>query len=122
MSTDSKTFFDTPYHEDRPWGSFDQFDQNTSSTVKIIRVKPGECTSLQDHHKRQEFWYIVSGDGQLIIGEDTCVAVVGEHFVVPLGVQHRIQAGTTELVLLEISTGNFDEKDIERLEDKYNRT
>jgi mannose-6-phosphate isomerase len=122
MSSESKTFFEKPYHEDRPWGSFDQFDQNYPSTVKIITVNPGEATSLQDHKLRQEFWHVVSGNGELTIGNEKRVAKPGESHTIPVGMEHRIQAGTEKLVLLEISTGTFDEQDIERLADKYNRT
>ncbi len=34
---------------------------------------------------------------------------------------HRLSAGSDGIQLLEIATGTFDEKDIERLEDDYGR-
>jgi len=118
----SKTLFDAPYHEDRPWGSFDLFAQNFPSTVKIITVKAGECTSLQQHRNRQEFWHVISGNGELTIGTETHPVVVGHNYMVTAGMPHRIASGDQNLVLLEISTGEFDENDIQRLQDKYNRT
>jgi mannose-6-phosphate isomerase len=121
MTSESKTFFTNPYHEDRPWGSFDQFTQNYPSTVKIITVNPGESTSLQRHALRQEFWYIISGNGELTIGEEKKEATAGLYINAEIGTEHRLQGGTEKLVLLEVSIGTFDEQDIERLEDKYNR-
>lgn len=121
MVSISKNFFDNPYHEDRPWGSFDLFAQNIPCTVKIITVKAGECTSLQQHTKRQEFWRIISGTGELTIGNDRFSVVPADSHIVLPETPHRISAGDTNIVLLEISTGDFDEDDIDRLEDKYNR-
>jgi mannose-6-phosphate isomerase len=45
----------------------------------------------------------------------------GDEFIVKPGENHRISAPTNDVVVLEISTGHFDEDDIVRLEDKYNR-
>ena len=56
-----------PFTKERPWGNFRQLTHNSSSTVKIHKIKPGEATSWQSHAKRSEFWYIVSGDGQVLI-------------------------------------------------------
>jgi mannose-6-phosphate isomerase-like protein (cupin superfamily) len=117
----AETFFDKPYHENRPWGNFETFCKNTQATVKIISVNPGEYTSLQTHKNRTEFWYILSGNGELDINSSTMTATPGEYHTVPATVAHRIRGGTEILKLLEVSTGNFDENDIERLEDKYNR-
>ena len=58
----------TPYHEDRPWGSFERFTLNEPSTVKIITVKSGEAFSLQKHKGRDEWWKILQGDGTATIG------------------------------------------------------
>ena len=40
------------FQEERPWGNFRQFTQNTSSTVKIIFIKKGEAFSLQYHNNQ----------------------------------------------------------------------
>jgi len=109
------------YRENRPWGEFIEFTKNTPSTVKIITVKANEATSLQKHKLRNEFWYIISGNGFLTIGNDKFPAKINGEYFVTQGTTHRIEAGDTALVLLEISTGEFSEEDIERLEDRYNR-
>ncbi|MEI6843455.1 MAG: phosphomannose isomerase type II C-terminal cupin domain [bacterium] len=104
-----------------PWGTEDLFVLNTPVTVKFLYVKKGEAPSLQYHHHREEFWRVVSGNPELTIGAEKAVAHPGEEFNIPKETQHRISATTDDVVVLEISTGEFDEADIIRLEDKYGR-
>lgn len=106
----------------RPWGSFDMFTHNEASTVKLIYVNEGEALSLQYHNKRQEFWRVISGNPCLTIGDDIKNAKPGDEFLILEGVKHRITAPSGGVTILEISTGDFDEDDIVRIEDKYNRT
>ena len=40
---------------------------------------------------------------------------------IPSGSKHRIQASNSGCTVLEISYGTFDEDDIVRIEDDYNR-
>ncbi len=91
----------------RPWGEFRQFTHNEPSTVKIITVAPNEELSLQFHAKRAEFWRVLRGNPIVTIGENVIQAKEGA------------TSGIVEL--LEISTGDFDENDIVRLEDRYGR-
>lgn len=110
----------SPFTENRPWGSFTQFTKNTPSTVKIISVNAGESLSLQYHHHRSEFWKVLSGTAEITLGENVVVAKKGDEFFVPVGTLHRISAHTA-LEILEIALGEFDETDIIRTEDRYNR-
>ena len=107
--------------EDRPWGNFEQFTQNQSSTIKIITVTSGEKFSLQTHQHRDEFWHVLSGMGTVIIGDTTQEAHAGDEFFIPRGTNHRAEAIGGDLYFLEISFGDFDENDIVRIEDKYGR-
>ncbi len=106
----------------RPWGSFIEFTKNKLSTVKILIVNPGEEFSLQYHKNREEFWYVLSGSPTVIIGNEKFIAEKGDEFIVKKGEKHRISAKDTEVRILEISFGEFDEDDIVRIEDKYGRT
>ena len=110
------------YISERPWGNFKQFTFNETSTVKIITVNPGEELSLQYHKSRSEFWKVLKGTPQVIIGEKKIEAKEGDEFFIPEEINHRITAGESEVEILEIAFGNFDEKDIVRLEDKYGRS
>ena len=109
------------YQEERPWGNFRQFTHNVLSTVKIITVKPNEILSLQSHNKRSEFWRILSGGGVVKIADIKSSAIEGNEYNIPVETKHRLEAGPLGIVVLEIATGDFDEKDIVRYEDKYGR-
>ncbi len=116
--------FDPPLHytkEERPWGFFERFTENDLSTVKIITIRANEAFSLQKHGKRDEFWKIISGSGTVTIGNEKKEAGPDKTFFIPRGTLHRGEAGSDDLVFLEISFGEFDENDIIRIDDRYNR-
>ena len=110
-----------PFQEERPWGNFRQFTNNSPSTVKILLVKQGEAFSLQYHNSRKEFWKILSGSPEITVGDKIARALPGDEFEVLPKMNHRIRAIDSDAQVLEISTGNFDESDVVRLEDKYGR-
>lgn len=109
------------YQEERPWGHFRRFTDNTLSTVKIISLKPNAELSLQSHQKRSEFWRVLAGNGFVQIDESERSVSVGDEMEIPVGAKHRLSAGVTGLEVLEISFGEFAEDDIIRYEDKYGR-
>ncbi len=110
-----------PIKEERPWGSFITFAKNTPSTVKILTISSGEAFSLQKHSKRSEAWHIISGSGKITVGDETSDIIVGHDYFIPTNTLHRIEAIQNDVVVLEVSYGDFDESDITRLEDRYNR-
>ncbi len=110
-----------PYREERPWGNFVQFTHNEPSTVKIITVHPHEAFSLQSHEQRTEFWHVISGSGTIQVGEHEFTIEVGKEYKIKPNTLHRISAADQPVVVLEIATGTFDEKDITRFEDRYGR-
>ena len=109
------------YQEERPWGFFRRFTNNTSSTVKILSVKPNEELSLQSHTKRSEFWRVVSGSGFFEINGEKIKVKKNDEQYIPVETKHKIIADSEGLEILEICLGNFDENDIIRYEDKYGR-
>lgn len=105
----------------RPWGGFERFTLNEPSTVKIITVNPGEALSLQTHANRDEFWRVIDGSGTITLDGANHAATVGQDFFTPRGTEHRVTGGPEGISFLEIAFGEFDEKDITRLEDRYGR-
>ena len=105
----------------KPWGSFIRFTDNELSTVKLLYVNKGEEFSLQYHTHRREFWKIIKGHPKITIGDKTEHPKEGDEFIIEPHVNHRICAPVDDVVVLEISTGQFDEEDLVRVEDKYNR-
>jgi mannose-6-phosphate isomerase len=110
------------YSEDRPWGRFEKFHENETCTVKLIYVNPSSRLSLQYHKERWEFWKIIKGTAQVELDDKFLTLEEGKDIVIPKGTKHRIYAGKKQCVILEISYGRFDENDIVRLEDDYQRT
>ena len=112
----------------RPWGKMIRFCKNAENvTVKVLYIAYNECISLQRHKKRDQFYFILdpitivrmNKSGNKIFTE----AQPGEEFYFHRGNVHRaINTKTYPFArYLEISFGNYDEKDIERIEDKYGR-
>lgn len=108
--------------DERPWGNFERFTLNEPSTVKIITVNPNQKLSLQRHKKREEFWKIISGEGFATVLSERKLVKTGDTVFIPRHAEHRMESGDTTLIFLEIAFGEFDEADIERLEDVYGRT
>ncbi|MCX6719049.1 MAG: phosphomannose isomerase type II C-terminal cupin domain [Candidatus Taylorbacteria bacterium] len=111
-----------PFHDDRPWGKELWFKGNAPTMVKILTINPGEEFSLQYHHKRDESWYVISGNGSAQVDSEIIELNPGSYQFVPRMIKHRLKSGNLPLAVLELTYGEFDEKDEVRLEDHYGRT
>lgn len=109
------------YIEKRPWGIFEEFTKNKKSTIKILTIEPNQELSLQFHENRWEFWKVLSGNPLIQIGDEKIESKPEDSFVIPQKEKHRVTANREQVKILEISFGDFDENDIVRLEDRYNR-
>ncbi len=107
---------------ERPWGGYRIIYQDFGLVVKIISVKPGARLSLQKHDYRAEEWTsttsgMVAQVGNILIDLDDRVSVY-----IPPGEIHRLHNTSDEVGhVVEVITGNYDEEDIQRLEDDYGR-
>ena len=99
-------------HEERPWGSFDRFTLNEQTTVKIISANPGHSLSLQYHRKRDEFWHILSGQGEVVIGEEKHPAKAGDEFFIPAETKHRMATKESSVDWLGSAFGEVAEAGI----------
>lgn len=105
----------------KPWGGFMQFCHNEKVTVKILTVKPNSKLSLQYHHNRDEFWYIISGKGTIVLDDEQFDVKKGDECFIRRGQKHRIMTADSDIEFLEVAYGDFDETDIVRIEDSYGR-
>ena len=101
------------------WGNYKLFALNKKCTVKILTVEKGRRLSLQRHRHRDEFWYILYGCARIYIGQKadrlrTFIVVPGHKIWIPRNTWHYTYSIHDFSDILEISTGRFDEKDIER--------
>jgi mannose-1-phosphate guanylyltransferase/mannose-6-phosphate isomerase len=108
--------------DERPWGRFEVLAHNKVSTVKIITVAPGQRLSLQRHTHRDELWTILDVELLVEVDGDRRLARPGDKVWIPRGGVHRIaNPGQLAGRFVEVAFGNFDEDDIERLDDDYDR-
>ena len=109
--------------ETRPWGSFENLLDEEGYKVKKIVVNRDQRLSLQLHRHRSEYWHILSGVGEMQVGDCTWTVSAGSHIEIEKLEVHRItNEGETPLVILELQTGDCQENDIVRIEDDYGRT
>jgi mannose-6-phosphate isomerase len=107
--------------EERPWGKFERFTLNEKCTVKLVYLDGGKRLSLQYHNNRSEFWKVIKGPVKVQLGNEIKLLQTGESIEIPMKTTHRLIGAGTDATILEISTGEFDESDIVRLEDDYAR-
>lgn len=110
-----------PIQSDRPWGHFERFTLNQESTVKIIHIKASSGLSLQVHACRSEYWQVLDGDAVATLDGDSIMLKKGDSMFVPSGSVHRLVGGKSGARILEIAFGDFDEDDITRLQDDWDR-
>lgn len=111
----------SPLYDERPWGRFEVIGNGPGYKVKKITVYAGERLSLQYHTRREEFWTVVRGNGQMTLGDREFAITAGDAIHIPVTVRHRI-AAETEIEFIEVQRGEYlGEDDIVRLDDSYGR-
>ena len=109
--------------EQRPWGKYEILLDTDYCKVKRITVNPGGRLSYQYHHKRSEVWTIVAGIATITLDDEVNWYDYGKSVKIPQGMKHRVENKEQEpLIFIEVQHGSsFDETDIVRIEDDYNR-
>jgi mannose-6-phosphate isomerase len=107
---------------ERPWGSFKQYAFNEPCTVSLMTVKPGLRLSLQSHTGRAELWIVLDEGAQVQVGEETRTYRAGEEIWIRAGEKHRLAcAGSQPVRVLEVAFGNWQQTDIQRYDDDFQR-
>ncbi len=107
----------------RPWGTYTILEEGPGFKIKRIEVSPGASLSLQMHNHRAEHWVIVSGQAQVVNGDDEFILEINESTYIPVGNKHRLtNPGAVKLIMIEVQTGAYlGEDDIVRFDDIYGR-
>jgi len=116
---------ESPFFEQRPWGSFTILDEGENFKVKRIEVTPGKRLSYQRHSHRDEHWYVVQGVAKVTLNGSEILVNTGEAIDIANGSAHRVENPESSeiLIFIETQTGTyFGEDDIQRLEDDFGRT
>lgn len=106
----------------RPWGAFRQYANNRDCTVSLMEVKPGMRLSLQSHTARAELWIVLDPGARVRVGETVRECAPGEELWIPAGEKHRLSCvGERACRVLEVAFGNWQQDDITRYEDDFQR-
>lgn len=108
---------------ERPWGSFKQYAHNRDCTVSLMTVLPGQRLSLQSHRGRAELWIVIDDGAIVQVGEQTRTYKAGEEIWIPANEKHRLASATggKPVRVLEVAFGNWQQDDITRYADDYQR-
>ena len=110
--------------EERPWGYFEVILRTPFCKVIELTVDPGQRLSYQFHTERSESWTVVKGRLNVILNGVDHLLTSGDTLEIPVEAKHRAWNKTdAPVTFIEVQTGtSFEETDIVRLEDDYNRT
>lgn len=123
---DKSKFNNSPYSKriDKPWGyEIHWVPEDKPYMGKVIHVNQGARLSLQVHDKKQESWFIMSGQGK-VMWENAQGEMIetllepGKGYTTEVGQKHRL-VGVTDCDILEVSTPELGTT--YRLEDDYSR-
>ena len=112
---------------ERPWGDFKQYAFNQDCTVSLMRVRPGQRLSLQSHTGRAELWIVLDNGAVVQAGDDIRRCKAGDEIWIRAGEKHRLtgmpadQPGSRDVRVLEVAFGNWQQADIVRYEDDFQR-
>ncbi len=105
----------------RPWGSFKQYAFNQEVTVSLMTVTAGQRLSLQSHTGRAELWIALDDGGEVQVGEEILHPKAGDEIWIPANTKHRLASRGAAVRVLEVAFGNWQQADITRYEDDYQR-
>jgi mannose-1-phosphate guanylyltransferase/mannose-6-phosphate isomerase len=107
----------------KPWGYYKILAEGQFFKVKELTIHPNQKLSLQKHSHRAEHWICVDGIAEIEKGEEVFNLKENQSIYIPPNEKHRIiNNSSSDLIIIEVQTGqNLDEKDIERIEDDYQR-
>jgi mannose-6-phosphate isomerase-like protein (cupin superfamily) len=82
------------------------------------RVRPGARTTPHYHPQTEEIYYILSGEAQMRIGDETAAVVPGDAIAIPPGQVHHItNTGDKPLVFLCCCAPGYEHTDTVLVED-----
>ncbi|MBI2027270.1 MAG: mannose-6-phosphate isomerase [Deltaproteobacteria bacterium] len=105
----------------KPWGQFDDLAEKKGKWhLKALKIKKGHRLSLQKHKKRSELWIVAEGKIKAQCGSKIYILFPPKNIFIKKNMIHRMYA-LLDSVVIEVSFGLHQEKDILRLEDDYGR-
>ena len=91
---------------------------NTEQSLAEATIAPGHATRLHRHHRSEEIYYVVAGEGHMTLGHDRFPIAVGDTLCIPPGTPHRLENhGATPLRILCSCAPAYSHADTELLAD-----
>lgn len=104
------------------WGGYEVVFTSRDFTTKILTINAHKRLSLQVHRFRSEIWTPVNYPIDAIVNGVSKVILPGENQLVPANTVHRlINDSDHNVQVVEIMVGKYDEEDITRIDDDWNR-
>jgi mannose-1-phosphate guanylyltransferase/mannose-6-phosphate isomerase len=87
-----------------------------------MTVPPGQRLSLQSHTGRAELWIVLDDGAVVQVGETEQEHRAGDEVWIPANEKHRLSCrGPNPVRVLEVAFGNWQQDDITRYADDFNR-
>lgn len=106
---------------EKPWGSIDVWMEGERFTIGKLLLREGERTSLHLHEGQSHFWFVESGNGELVVEETKFLVGAGDSIYIEVGQLHRLSAMLGEMEVFFVNAGIQDQGDVVRFEDDYGR-
>ena len=107
---------------EKPWGFEDDWLATERFVMGKFLVREGERTSLHLHEGQSHFWFVESGNGELLLEEEQFLIGPGDSIYIDVGQLHRLSAMVGDMDVFTVTAGLIDPADIVRFEDDYGRT
>ena len=65
-------------------------------SIGLVTLGPGESGNAHSHGDSQESWFIISGKGSLMVGDEKVELIPDSVVVAPAGVEHQIFSSNEE--------------------------
>ena len=110
-----------PMYEERRWGTYKvlsdvEYQPGERALTKTITLQAGKNISYQIHHRRDEVWTIIDGEGEFVLDGERRKIQRGDVCIIRREQYHAIRA-ITNLTFVEVQLGNpLIEEDIERFD------
>jgi quercetin dioxygenase-like cupin family protein len=79
--------------------------------VQVVEIKPGHTVKRHHHKEQTEFFYILEGEADLTLGDETHSAKPGDAFLCRPGTEHKVENRGTKPFRLLVAKSNWEERD-----------
>ena len=107
--------FSEQVRQSHRWGDVCVLSHGGGHRVERIEVRAGQSMPGHFHNHRSEHWTIVSGEAEVMLGDDVLIATADDSLYIPAGTVHGLKAGTSgdvSLVAVHFGDRVSDDEDM----------